>query len=390
MQKRLLFWAITILVLIVVAEGIAFTALSLDITAIRNRVYDPPEVSRSDFETYLENRHPELGWPGKNSPAVNLTAGGARQSPANEKLADSPVCLSLYGDSFTYGTEVGDSKAWSNLLAESLRCRVNNYGVPGYGSDQAVMRFIGMAEDDSPVTILGIYPLNLERNLTQWQLLIAGPHAVFGFKPVFADRSGRAERVALPDLTYDDFQRLAQDPSLYLKEEYYLPGERGGVYAEFPYSVALFRLVGKIFDEIRFDQIGKYPKSPRHWIRGRWYEADGKPNPHALARNELVVRQFIEECGRRKSRCIVLIIPDWESLETYVVEGVSEPLGWITRPFEDEIEVWDATSYIGSMIDDRLGVCHYVGVRRDCNGHFNAEGYQLLADFVLQKLAAAE
>ena len=314
MQKRLLFWTILILLLFVVAEGVSFTALNLDIQAIKNRIYEPPSVSRSDFESYLENRHPELGWPGKDGFPLNLTPTGARQSPANERLAENPVCLSLYGDSFTYGTEVGDSEAWSNLLASRLQCRVENYGVPGYGTDQAVLRFIGNRADEAPLTILGVYPVNLQRNLNQWSLLIAGPHAVFGFKPVFSERGERVELVGLPDLTYEDYRRLAEDPSQYLKEEYYLPGERGGVVVEFPYTVALARLVWKILDQLNLDRIAKYPSMPRHWIRGRWYDNDGNPNSDAVRRVDLIVRKFVTECGERERRCVVLIIPDWESL----------------------------------------------------------------------------
>ena len=353
MQKHLLFWTITIVLLLVVAEGFSYTTLHLDINAIKYRIYEPPRVSRAEFESYLENRHPALGWPGKNSSELSLTSTGARRSPANEKLADSPVCLSLYGDSFTYASEVKNADAWGNLLAERLRCRVSNYGVPGYGIDQAVLRFMSNTGDDSPVTILGIYPADLQRNLTQWHLLIAGPHAVFSFKPVFTERDGRVKVVGLPDLQFEDYQRLAEDPSLYLKQEYYLPGERGGVVAEFPYTIALIRVAWKIFDELSLDRISKYPKKPRQWIKGQWYDSDGKPDSHAVSRNDLIVRQFIAECGKRKRRCVVLIIPDWESLDSHITEGIPEPLDWIYQPFKDLVEVWDATAFMASKAADR-------------------------------------
>lgn len=387
MQKRFLFWTILILLLSMVAEGVSFAVLNLGIQAIRNRIYEPPRISRADFESYLENRHPELGWPGKDGFPLNLDLTGARQSPANERLAESPVCLSLYGDSFTYGSEVRDAEAWSNLLAGRLRCRVANFGVPGYGTDQAVLRFIGNRADDAPLTILGIYPVNLQRNLNQWSLLIAGPHVPFGFKPIFSERGGRAELVGLPDLTYEDYQRLAEDPSQYLKDESYLPGERGGIIVEFPYTLALVRLAWRIFDEIDFDRLAKYPAIPRQWIRGPWYASEGKPNSHAVRRTDLIVRKFVAECSERERRCVVLIIPDWESLYGNLAEGIPEPLDWIYRPFEDVVEVWDATSYIATRTGDASDVCKYIGVRRDCHGHYNAEGYRLLADYVEEKLA---
>jgi hypothetical protein len=109
--------------------------------AITNRLYWPPFVKRHDFETYLQERDPLLGWPTKIFLAQHADIYGARPSPANLQLADQHVCISVYGDSFTFSDEVSDAEAWPNLLAEELRCEVRNYGVSGYGVDQAVLRF---------------------------------------------------------------------------------------------------------------------------------------------------------------------------------------------------------------------------------------------------------
>ena len=104
----------------------------------------------------------------------------------------------------------------------------------------------------------------------------------------------------------------------------------------------------------------------------------------------MIVRKFIAECDERERRCIVLIIPDWESLYGNLSEGIPEPLDWIYSSFEDAVEVWDATSYIATRAGDKHSVCKYIGVRQDCHGHYNARGNELLADYVLRKLAARE
>ena len=388
MQKRLLFWVIMILLSSFVVEGVSYIAFGLGASALKARTYYSPKVSRSEFESYLADRHPILGWPGKTRWGKDLTATGARRSPANERLANGSSCVSLYGDSFTFSSEVTTAEAWGNLLAEQLLCRVENYAVPGYGTDQAVLRFISNTRDSSPVTILGIHPVDLTRNLNQWHLLIAGPHATFGFKPVFTERGDGLELVELPALNFEDYQRLTEDPSQYLKEEYFLPGGRGPVVVEFPYTASLFRLVWKVFGEFSLDRMMKYPK-PRQWNRDRWYENDGSPNSHAASRNALIVKRFAAECNKREIRCVVLIIPDKDSLDSHIIDGI-EPLDWVYSPFEDVVEVWDATTYIASKVDNELGVCKYIGERKDCKGHYNAQGYKLLADYVQQKLTASK
>ena len=77
---------------------------------------------------------------------------GARFSPAYPEPGNE--CVTLYGDSFTYGVGVREEYAWGNTLAERLRCRVGNFGVGGYGTDQALLRFMHNPNDPSSVAVL--------------------------------------------------------------------------------------------------------------------------------------------------------------------------------------------------------------------------------------------
>ncbi len=385
MLKRAVFWLIIFVPLLAVAETGSFITLKMltNIIAFKHRIYIPPEVTEAEFEFYLEDRDPILGWPGEKRVAAEFTATGARPSPANERYSEAPICLSLYGDSYTFSSEVGADDAWGNLLAERLKCRVENYGVPGYGTDQAVLRFINSG-DVAPVAILGIYPIDLVRNLNQWHLLTSGPHAPLGFKPVFTERDGQPELVELPKLDFAEYQQLTRDPSLYLHAEHYLPQARGPVVMEFPYTVAILRLTWKVVDSFSVAQIMDNPTDPRQWNWDPWYEQNGSPDGRAISLNALAVRQFHTECEQRQMRCVVLIIPDPASLDRYTVDGAMS-LEWIYEPFQDTIEVWDATAYMASNASN--GTCAYIGVLNDCVGHYNAAGYALLADYVHQRLA---
>jgi hypothetical protein len=55
-----------------------------------------------------------------------------------------------------YGDEVSNEQAWLNVLSDLPGCRVSNYGVIGYGPDQAYLRFISNEHDKAELIVLGI------------------------------------------------------------------------------------------------------------------------------------------------------------------------------------------------------------------------------------------
>src|SRR5262245_64847986 len=99
--------------------------------------YVPPhDVTPAEYERYRRIRDDVLGWPmAYDDPrAEQFDSSGARPSPAYPTPGDE--CISLYGDSLVYASEVSDAEAWGNLLSQRTRCRVANFAVGGYGTDQ--------------------------------------------------------------------------------------------------------------------------------------------------------------------------------------------------------------------------------------------------------------
>ena len=65
------------------------------------------------------------------------------------------------------GVEVAAEDSYPNLLARELGCRVNNFGVGGYGTDQAFLRYRQLAEDSPRFVVLGHYSEDIVRNVNQ-------------------------------------------------------------------------------------------------------------------------------------------------------------------------------------------------------------------------------
>ena len=66
------------------------------------------------------------------------------------------------GDSFTHGIDVNCEESWPYILGQLSNKNVVNYGVPGYGIDQAILSYI-YSTIDADTIILGIIPGDFER-----------------------------------------------------------------------------------------------------------------------------------------------------------------------------------------------------------------------------------
>lgn len=101
-------------------------------------IYEPPKLEE---DAYRLKPDLQLGWP-----SPDLFGKGDYDSSGSRIIPSFPdpneeACVSAYGDSFTWGHEVGNEFAWSNVLSKILDCRVSNFGVSCYGTDQSYLRF---------------------------------------------------------------------------------------------------------------------------------------------------------------------------------------------------------------------------------------------------------
>src|SRR5262249_27183018 len=141
-------------------ESYAFAALSIasgnSFSFYRADVFD---VTREQLG--VEDAAGPLGWPRTDD---------ARMQPREQRS----VCGSAFGDSFTNADEVEDGEAWPYLLSEILGCKVQNFGVGGYGLDQSVLRYERISPTGSFV-IIGLFIEMLRRDLAASWTFYAGP-----------------------------------------------------------------------------------------------------------------------------------------------------------------------------------------------------------------------
>jgi hypothetical protein len=129
----------------------------------------PPGYSRFDAT---------LGWttrPGYASPdgRTHVNAQGLR---ATREYAPQPPAgtrrVLACGESFTFGEEVADAEVWcARLEALVPDLEVQNYGVGGYGTDQALLRFSEEARGPAEAVLVGLLLENIGRNVNRYRPL---------------------------------------------------------------------------------------------------------------------------------------------------------------------------------------------------------------------------
>ena len=101
-----------------------------------------------------------LGWD------YNVEDGRTREGDTGtDDLGSEDSTIIAIGDSFTFGSEVGSDESFPHYLDDSIsNSKVLNMGVPGYGVDQAVLKYLKYASQMEPdVLVFGILPDDYNR-----------------------------------------------------------------------------------------------------------------------------------------------------------------------------------------------------------------------------------
>ena len=199
---------------------------------------------------------PELGWtlvPGGERARRGYRANG-QGIRADRDFAPRPapgvVRVAAFGDSFTHGSEVPNGATWADRLDAHPRLEVLNFGVPGYGTDQAFLRFRRRAAEVAPqVAILGVMSDNPLRNLNTYRPFFERRSGLPLGKPRFTVGRG-GELVLLPNPLprREDYRALLERPREALArigehDYFYQAGHARAAFDALP-SVRFFHVVG--------------------------------------------------------------------------------------------------------------------------------------------------
>lgn len=233
LRRRLLFGVIVAAIVAGTVEGASFAFFRL--AADRFALVRPQQyVLGADTIAKLGWAYDvELGWRRRYE-----TLYGERSRPRDywRPLATA------FGDSFTHGDEVGDADTWPQALADRLQADVYNFGVPGFGADQALLRFRQVAARvPARLALLAFELRNIDRVVNRYRPFLLPGTGIPLPKPRFVLRDGALELLPNPVRSPEQLAQLG-DPAFIEslgREDYWYEVLRGPRLS-FPYSRLLF------------------------------------------------------------------------------------------------------------------------------------------------------
>ena len=336
--------------------------------------------------------HPDLEQARKNWDALASAAddeiGGYRVTGAkqNSEFADSKQpCGSAFGDSFVGGNDVPNDEGWVEQLSHLLGCRVTNYAVGNYGTDQAYLRF-RQIHDDSPIALLGINPNNVMDNVNQYDGLLGSALEPFALKGRFLlDSSDRLTWLPRPRLDEHGFVAMNRNPAKTLPHSYFLPNTPDGpVTLGFPYILTLARvaLMTRLHNDLS--------------RRAGWSSFYDKDHPSdALRLMAAICQAFSDLAKARGQRPLIVMLPLAHSFREQANYGEFEYAPLVASLQAKGIEVYDPGTAMIQSLAGRSACEFYTHGHPElawltspvpCGGHYSTAGNTTVAQLVAAEL----
>lgn len=163
-------------------------------------------VSTLSYAKYDE----ELGWtiaPNRRSKdGVHLSSAEGLRAASSDAILSTPANkrrIALVGDSYVFAEHVRFEKSFGHLLEEALGANIQvlNFGVPGYGLDQAYLRFKKEVLDWKPeIVVLGFPEHDLFRTMTVYPFINWPDWDVPFSKPRFVLDNGALRLLNVPTI----------------------------------------------------------------------------------------------------------------------------------------------------------------------------------------------
>jgi hypothetical protein len=148
-----------------------------------------------DQETYVQFE-PVLGWGIRPNLTVDhrgatYTSNDIGIRALRSYSLDPPegiTRIAAFGPSFTHGDEASDEATWTYLLEQARpELEVMNWGVGGYGTDQAYLRYKDQGARYAPhIVLIGYEDENMYRNVSRFRPFYQSRSERPLTKPVFA------------------------------------------------------------------------------------------------------------------------------------------------------------------------------------------------------------
>ncbi len=196
--KKLFFWMFLFLIVFFSLELISFFYLKFSDDYFISEDY----IISSDEQLMLISTvyDCDIGW----------------DNPYETELGNRPLAvtydekfMSTFGDSFTECAQVGHHETWQYYLSDRVKKNVYNFGVGGYGTGQAYLKYKKLSKElNTDIAVLGFISENINRVVNVYRPFYQ-PNAVFTLtKPTFVVEEDKLLIIENPIQHEEDLEKL--------------------------------------------------------------------------------------------------------------------------------------------------------------------------------------
>jgi len=259
---------------------------------------------------------PTLGWTIKKNGRSGLyqaNSAGIRGDKEYELHRPGDVLrIATFGDSFTHGDAVANAETWQARIENADRkVEVMNFGVGGYGLDQAYLRYDLEGRRYNPqIVVIGFMTEDIARNVNSYRPFYYPDTGLPLAKPRYCLSGERLSLLPNPMQSVDQYARLLSRP----REELSAMG-RNDYYYKWRYTSSPFdwsptiRIATIVVHELRL-QLGDGDKALR--LDGLYAE-----NSEAYRLTQLLFGVFYDEVRSQGSMPIIVVFPSEEDVRRY-------------------------------------------------------------------------
>ena len=301
-----------------------------------------------------------------------------------EKNVDD-AAVALFGDSFTLAYSPIE-QSWPHLLEVQLGRPVLNFGVGGYGADQAYWRFkeryLGTIQ--TPYVALNIMSENIARNLSLYRGFYNRRADLAATKPRFyPEADGRVVHIENPLRSKEELSKLSDVD--FLKSI----GEKDYWYQHFD-QYDLNEMVG-------FPYSYYFLKALPYYV-GRFYMhriQDDAPYKDLYSDEEpveilrFIIDSFIQDAESAGSVPVIVFLPNWMDMDDVVHKRKKPAYDAFFQQIKAEYPAtFDGMSYFLPYFDRGEPISDFFQSRTD--GHYNALGDKVVSEGFYRDLMAVD
>lgn len=389
-MKKVLFLFLTILFFVFFFEMVSFAGLFF-LKHYRNLVYTPitegsltPAQRESIMklinkeEKYI-TLHPDLGWSIKPNGATDLYRANSQGIRADQNYTLTPIKnkirIASFGDSFTHGDEVHNNETWQEFLnSKDSRLENINFGVSGYGVDQALLRYLNEGRNFHPkIVLIGFMSEDPTRHGSVFRPFFL-PQIDFALtKPRYKLINNELKLIKNPLSTINDYKRFLQHTDRVLAEL----GQE-----DFYYQNQIVRSPFDVMTSVRLIKLlGHQYLNPRDNIFTSHSTYD--TNSEIYQVTAAIVEKFYNTAWADGAVPVIVIIPstgDLMRLQKYNIKNYEPFLEIFKRNRWNYIDMTDL------FLNDKRNQASFVPLFAP-GYHFSALGNQRIAEYLYQYLS---